>query len=285
MKPPPFTYVRVHARAEVDEALRELPDAVLLAGGQSLLPQLNERRIRPAAIVDLNGLRAEPEDPSLDGDALHVGPMVRQAALERSPEVARRAPLLAAAVRQVAYPAVRNRGTLIGALAYADPRSELPATFVLLGGTAHVRGPGGARLVGARDLFTGPFRTSLRECEWIEGVTIPGCSPTAGFGLAEFTRRGADLALCGAVACADQGKISLVWFGRGASPRLRTLPGSSDQPLASRAAQLVDGTPHLAGSEAHNADYYRHLARSMALRAVRQALKEASPSDDPCQSR
>ncbi|WP_344495784.1 FAD binding domain-containing protein [Nonomuraea monospora] len=278
MKPAPFTYLRARTRAEVDEALTEFPDAALLAGGQSLLPQLNERRIRPAALVDVNALQDEPEHPSWDGDGLRIGPIVRQAALERSPEVARHAPLLATALRKVAYPAVRSRGTLVGALAHAHPRSELPATFVLLGGTVQVRSSGGTRKVEAGELFTGPCRTSLRPGEWIEGVNIPGASPTAGFGLAEFSRRGADFALCGAVARADQGRISLVWFGRGATPRPHSLPGTSHQPLAARIAQHVREMPHFDGGDAA---YHHHLASSLAMRAVRQALKEASPSDDP----
>lgn len=281
MRPPPFVYVRVDTRSQVDQALADHPGALLLAGGQSLVPQLNERTVHPSALIDLNFLLGEDAEPTRGADAVKIGPLVRQAALEHSPLVARTSPLLATAIRKVAYPAVRSRGTLVGALAYAHPQSELPATFALLGGTAAVRGPGGPRLVAAEELFVGPCRTSLAQGEWIEGVSIPAADPTAGFGLAEFTRRSADFALCGAVAAADRGTIRLAWFGRDSSPRVHVLPGAATDPLADRVADLVAATPHLADATEDDADYFRHLARAMAMTAIRQALKGTGLPHDP----
>ena len=154
VKPAPFAYHRPGTREEVDGLLAELgPEAKLLAGGQSLIPILNMRLAAPAHLIDLNFLRDEPAEPVLDDGALVFGPLVRQAAAERSPLVAERLPLMHEVLQHVAHPAIRSRGTVVGSIAHADPAAELPALFVLLEGEARVQthGPDGARVRPVRE--------------------------------------------------------------------------------------------------------------------------------------
>ncbi len=154
MKPAPFSYHRPGTREEVDGLLAELgTEAKLLAGGQSLIPILNMRLAAPEHLIDLNFLRDEAAEPVLDDGTLVFGPLVRQAAAERSALVAERLPLMVEVLQHVAHPAIRSRGTVVGSIAHADPAAELPALFVLLEGEARVRptGPDGARVRPLRE--------------------------------------------------------------------------------------------------------------------------------------
>jgi carbon-monoxide dehydrogenase medium subunit len=214
VKPAPFSYHRPSTREEVDGLLAELgPGAKLLAGGQSLIPILNMRLAAPEHLIDINFLRDEPVEPVLDDGTLSFGPLVRQSAVERSPLVAERLPLLAEVLQHVAHPAIRSRGTLVGSIAHADPAAELPALFVLLEGEARVR-PGG-RTVPASELFVSHLETSLEPGEWIEEVRLPA---HAGGAFEEFARRHGDYALCGVAAIASGDGVALSFVGMGATP-------------------------------------------------------------------
>ena len=252
MKPAPFSYHRPGTREEVDGLLAELgPDAKLLAGGQSLLPILNMRLAAPAHLIDLNFLRDEPAEPMLDDGALVFGPLVRQAAAERSPLVAEKLPLLLEVLQHVAHPAIRSRGTVVGSIAHADPAAELPALFVLLDGEARVRPTG--RTVRASDLFVSHLETSLEPGEWIEEIRLPA---RTGGAFEEFARRHGDYALCGVAAIAD----AFSFVGMGATP-VRFVGDVREAVAQLEPEDDIHAT----------AAYRRHLALRLAERVVKRA--------------
>jgi CO/xanthine dehydrogenase FAD-binding subunit len=192
VKPAPFGYA---APATVEEALELLgaPDARVLAGGQSLVPLLNFRLGRPARLVDVNRIAELALLRRRDG-ALHIGATVRQAALERSPLVARHWPLLAQAVRHVGHPATRSRGTVGGSVAHADPRAELPVALAALGARFRVRAAGGSRTLSADQLFQGPLATAVADGELLERIVVPPLPAGARTGFAELARTHGDFA-------------------------------------------------------------------------------------------
>jgi CO/xanthine dehydrogenase FAD-binding subunit len=217
VKPAPFAYHRPRTRGEVDDLLAEHGEAKLLAGGQSLVPMMSMRLVSPAHVIDINFLEGEAREPSLDGGALAFGPLVRQAAAERSPLVAEHLPVLHQALAYVAHPAIRSRGTVVGSIAHADPAAELPAVVVALEGEARVRGAVGRRAIRAADLFAGHLETTLAPGEWIEEVRLPlqGHRPSA---VEEFARRRGDYALCGVVALGEP--LAIAYIGMGPFPGL-----------------------------------------------------------------
>jgi len=171
MKPPPFEY---HAPSTVDEAcalLASLEDAKVLAGGQSLMPLLNFRLARPAHLVDINRIAGLDRIYERDG-GVAVQALARQAAVEDSELVARVCPLLSAAVRLVAHRVIRNRGTVCGSIAHADPASELPAVLLVLGGHVVARSKRGDRKIEASELFAGVFETSIAPDDALTFVVI-----------------------------------------------------------------------------------------------------------------
>lgn len=213
MKPASFEY---HVPASVEEAcalLASLEDAKVLAGGQSLVPLLNFRLARPAHLVDIN--RIAGLDRIYERDkGIAVQALVRQSAVEDSDLATRVCPLLVEAVRLVAHRVIRNRGTVCGSLAHADPASELPAVLLALGGHVVVRSTRGERTIAAGALFAGVFETSLATDELLVEAWFPA-SP-APFAIVEESRRHGDFALVGAVRAADR----LALFGVGPTPVL-----------------------------------------------------------------
>lgn len=289
MKPAPFDYVAPRSLDEVLEVLAERPDdAKVLAGGQSLIPLLNFRLAQPALLVDVNRL------PGLDGVAvasdgeLRLGALARQGRLERDPHVAERAPLLAAALPHVAHPQIRNRGTLGGSLAHADPAAELPAVALALDARLRLARRGGERWVAARDFFRGLFATALEPGELLVEVALPPPPPRSGFAFLEVARRHGDYALAGVAAAVTLDE-------RGACRRARlVLLAVGDAPVeAGVAAAALAGGPldveriaeaarHAAESEIDpvgdihaSADFKRHLIRVLAARALAAARLRA----------
>ena len=213
MKPPPFEY---HAPATVEEAcwlLGSLEDAKVLAGGQSLIPLLNFRLARPRHLVDINRVSGLDRIYERDG-GVAMQAMVRQAAVEDSDLVARTCPLLVAAVRLVAHRVIRNRGTVCGSLAHADPASELPAVLLALGGQVVARSTRGERAIPAEKLFSGLFETTLEPDEMVLEAWFPA-SPRP-FAILEETRRHGDFALAGVVRAGTR----LALFGVASTPVL-----------------------------------------------------------------
>jgi carbon-monoxide dehydrogenase medium subunit len=270
MKPPPFAYHRPRTRAEVDRLLAEHGhDAKVLAGGQSLLPIMNMRLSAPAHVIDINGLEDEPSQPVLDDGVIRFGPLVRQAAIERRPELRTAAPALAEAIEYTAHPAIRSRGTVVGSVAHADPSAELPAVLLALDGEVRARSAAGTRTIAARDFFLGALETALRPGEWLEEASLPVARDGVGHAVEEFAYRHGDYAICGVVAVAARsGEVTLVHFGVA--------------PLAIR-TELPDGRREtiretLAGEELTDdlhatAAYRRHLAEVLGARAAARAAE------------
>jgi CO/xanthine dehydrogenase FAD-binding subunit len=211
VKPAPFQY---HAPQTVEEACRllgSLEDAKVLAGGQSLIPLLNFRLARPAHLVDINRIGGLDRIYERDG-GVAVQALARQADVEDSEVVARGCPLLSMAVRLVAHRVIRNRGTVCGSIAHADPASEIPAVLLALGGAVVARSSRGDRVLKAGDLFRGVFETALAPDELLVEAWFP--SSRGKVAVLEESRRHGDFALAGVVRAADR----LALFGVAATP-------------------------------------------------------------------
>jgi carbon-monoxide dehydrogenase medium subunit len=282
MKPPKFDY---HAPRTVDEAVALLAryggDAKPLAGGQSLVPLLNFRLARPAALIDLNRIPALAGIREADGHVV-FGAMTRQRAVEFSPLVARKLPLLAEATRWVGHLPIRSRGTIGGSIAHADPSAEYPTVLAALDGTVIARGRKGERELTAGALFETYLTTTLAPDELLTEVRLPVMRDGAGWAFEEFARRHGDFAIVGVAAAVwrEGGRWSARLATAGAGPvpvRLRPAEdiiardGAGDasvEAAAARAAELVQPDSDLHAS----ADYRRNLTRVLTARALRKAI-------------
>lgn len=288
MKPPPFRYAAPDTLEEALEVLEQGGfDARPLAGGQSLIPMLNFRLARPEILVDLNGID-ELAGIDADGDGgLRIGAMTRQRAAERSPLVAERAPLLAEALPWVAHPQIRNRGTVGGSAAHADPAAELPAAFLALDARFVAEGPGGRRSLGASDFFCGLFTTALGPDELLVAIELPAPPSRAGWAFEEVARRHGDYALVGAAAVvAVDGAGScrearLAFVNAGPVPLLATEAAAvlaGERPSEDLLAEAVE-TARAAlepPEDVHaSAEYRRQLAGVLARRVLERAFERA----------
>ncbi|MBG0830894.1 xanthine dehydrogenase family protein subunit M [Planomonospora sp. ID67723] len=286
MKPPPFTY---HAPGSLGEALDVLAgtgeDGKVLAGGQSLIPLLNMRLAAPAHLVDINrlaGLAAVEVEPG----GVRVGALARHARVERSEPVAAAQPLLRQALRLVAHPVIRNRGTVVGSLVHADPAAELPAVLALLGGSVRLARRGGTRDVPAGEFFTGPLESAAGPGELAVSAFFPALPPRSGTAFREVARRHGDYALAGIaalvgldedlritaarVACVSAGPVPVLADVTGVCGHRP--PASADWAAAARAVQ-DRAEPE---DDIHaTAAYRRHLIGVLAERALRDAAREA----------
>ena len=287
MRPAPFDYV---APRTVEEALdllaRHGDEAKLLAGGQSLVPMMNMRLVRPAVVVDLNRVAALGTLRE-DAGGLRLGALVRQHALERDGRVARTAPLLAEAAPVIGHLQTRARGTVGGSLVHADPAAELPACMIALDAVFHLRSARAARTCRADDFFRGLLTTALEPDELLAEIELPApAAPRTGHGFAEVARRHGDFALVGACAvlALDAGGVCraarLVIFGAGDRPHLARAGAAliGERPAAARLAEVgragageIDARDDLHASAA----YRRHVAAGLAARALGQAAARA----------
>jgi len=222
LKPAPFGYAKAKSVDDAVALLARYADARLIAGGQSLVATLNMRLSAPRLLVDINALD-ELRRIEHDGDTLVLGALVRHAEAEHSADVARHAPLIARALPHIAHPAIRNRGTIGGSIAYADPAAELPACLLAMGGRVEIAGPAGRRTVKAGDFFKGLFETALGPSEVLTAIRVPVARPESRCGFAELARRHGDYALVGLAAAARaEGAalrdVRLAFFGVGATP-------------------------------------------------------------------
>jgi carbon-monoxide dehydrogenase medium subunit len=290
MKPPPFDYHRPTHLAEATALLaRHAGDARVLAGGQSLVPLLNFRLLRPGVLVDINRL-AEIGNVREEDHGLGIGALVRHHMLETSPLVAARYPVLAAAMTHVAHLAVRNRGSLGGSLAHADPAAELPMLAVLLDAEIRTASADGGRTCAAREFFRGPLTTALGEGEIITEIALPLLPPHTGWGFAEVAMRHGDFAIAAVAATlrlAD-GRVAearLAATGVGETP-LRfpaietALVGErlTTDVIATAAAQAREAVAPPSDLRA-SADYRRHLVDVLAGRVLADAGRRAQESD------
>lgn len=288
MKPAPFEYFRPRS---LDEALALLAehggDAKPLAGGQSLIPAMNFRLATPSVLVDLNGLRELSyitDSPS----EVRIGGMTRQRMIERSALVSERAPLVAETMPHVAHPAIRNRGTIAGSLAHADPAAELPAVVLALEATLVVTSAEGTREVRADDFFIGLFSTAVQPGELLTEIRIPRAGGRTGFAFQEISRRRGDFALVGAAAA-----VQLDEQGHCAEARVALLSVGDRPILAEQAANALTGqrpsaeSIRAAAADASTRDidppsdihasarYRRQLASVLTRRVLERAFERA----------
>jgi carbon-monoxide dehydrogenase medium subunit len=223
MKAPPFSYERATTVAHAIELLaRHGPDAQILAGGQSLMPMLNFRVARPTVLVDINPI-ADLAAIRVDRNGVFIGALARHVDIEHSGEIAEQLPLIAAAMPQIAHPAIRNRGTFGGSCALADPAAELPACCVALGAEFRITGPQGERRVPADKFFAGVYTTAIEPGELLLGAQFPARRAGYVSRFLELTRRHGDYAMVGAAAHGklERGRLSdlrCVFFAVGDRP-------------------------------------------------------------------
>ncbi|HET8914030.1 MAG TPA: xanthine dehydrogenase family protein subunit M [Ktedonobacteraceae bacterium] len=200
MKPPRFRYT---APTLLEEALTLLAnfgaEAKILAGGQSLIPLLNMRLAGPDYLIDINRI-AELNYIEEEDGYLAIGAGIRQRQVENSALVRQQSPLLLEAIEQIAHPQIRNRGTIVGSIAHADPAGELPALLTCLRGEVVALSLRGERIIKAQDFFTGYLSTALEPDELLTEVRFPWIPPQAGVSFMEFSRRTGDYALAGIAA-------------------------------------------------------------------------------------
>jgi carbon-monoxide dehydrogenase medium subunit len=288
VKPAPFAW---HAPDGIEAALalkaQHGEEARFLAGGQSLVPAMNFRVAQPAVLIDLNrvagldGIAAQP-----DG-SLRIGAMARNARIEHA-VAARSHPILAEALHEVAHPQIRNRGTLGGNLAHADPASEMPAVMLVLGAQFRLRSSRGTRELGAADFFLGPLTTALAPDEMLAAIHLPALPPRTGTAFLEVARRQGDYAMMGIAAV-----VTLDAAGTCVAARLACCSaGPTPMPAPQAAAALVGTRLSEAdiaaaaallrmeiepmGSAQASPAYQRHLAGVAATRALRLARERAA---------
>lgn len=278
MKPGPFVH---HAPRSVEEAVSTLAevghDGKVLAGGQSLIPVLNMRLANPGHLLDINGI------PGLDtvavaDDWVRVGALVRHAALEHHDDAYAALPLLRQALRNVAHPAIRNRGTTVGSIAHADPAGEMPAVAVLTGAVLEVSGPRGSREVAAADFVLGPLETSLAPDELVVAIRFGRFAPGTRTAFLESARRSGDYALAGVAVAVEAGAEGIT-RARASFVSVTPVPTVLDLTPALAGLDLRSGVPDAVsdlvrshvdpdGDIHASADYRRMLVVELTRRAL-----------------
>jgi len=288
MKPAPFDYF---SPATVEEALALLDehggDAKPLAGGQSLIPAMNFRLARPAVLVDLNRI-AELAYVRAAPGGVAIGAMTRQRAVERSDDVARAAPLLGEAMPSIAHPQIRNRGTMGGSIAHADPSAELPAVMLALDAQFRAKSATGERSIPAGEFFKGMLETALAPGELLVEIAVPRLPASSGTAFLEMARRHGDYALVGVAAIVtldprgrcQEAKLSLLSVGDGpvlATEAGKVLAGQSPSEELLRAAGDAAATRDVdPPSDIHaSAAYRRQLVAVLTRRALGRAFERA----------
>ena len=292
MKPAPFEY---HAPDSIEEALVLLrdtgSDAKLLAGGQSLVPAMNFRVVQPSVLIDLNRV-GELSYIRQAGDVFRIGAMTRERQLELDPFIPKHFPLLAEAMPHVAHPQIRNRGTLGGSLANADPAAELPVIMLALGARLKARNAASERWIDAENFFSGMFTTDLAPDEILVEIELPAQQSRTGWSFMEVAPRKGDYALMGVAALVtlDENGVCrrarLVFLNAGDGPvdakgATKILDGARLEEnvieVAAEAASERDITPF--GNIHASLDFQRHLARVLTRRALKQAAGRAGQDD------
>jgi aerobic carbon-monoxide dehydrogenase medium subunit len=288
VKPAPFEYHRPTSVPEAVEAMAQLSEedeVKVLAGGQSLVPLMNMRLARPGHVVDLGAVPGLDTIELRDG-WLRLGSMVRQRHAELDATVAASNPLLVEAIRHIAHFQIRERGTVGGSVAHADPAAELPLMCCLHEAELTVRGPGGSRRVAASDFFRGFLTTDLEENELLTEVAIPALAPGEGWGFHEFSRRAGDFALVAVAATMELAgdrcsSVRLAFTGAGSRPHVDVEAAALLQggPVASGAiARAVDAAVEglAAVSDIHaTAQDRKAIARHLGIKALEDAAGRA----------
>ena len=280
MKPAPFAWHGPESVAEAVAVLAEYgPDAKVLAGGQSLIPLLAMRLAAPAHLVDINRIAAL-DTVAVTADGVTVGALARHTRVETDPAAAGVQPLLAKALRLVAHPTIRNRGTTVGSLAHADPAGEMTAVLALTGGTVTAASARGERVISAAQFFRGPLESALTPDELAVRAFFPALTAGSGTSFVEIARRHGDYALCGvgAVAELDAGgglrALRCAYLSVSETPLVLDLTDAwvaGEHDAAERARAAVDPVTDIHAS----ADYRRQLAAVLTIRAAQRAISAA----------
>jgi len=282
MKAADFAYARA---ASVEDAVALLATygdrAKLLSGGQSLLPAMNLRLISPELIIDIGGI-AELRGIAVTGNTVRIGALTRHVDVQRSPEIAAHTPLLKEAITHVAHPAIRNRGTIGGSLAHADPASELPACMLALDADLVVQSKSCRRRIAAGDFFQGIFQTALSPDELLTAIELPTSAKNSAYFFYEFARRHGDYAMAGLAAQAviEGGILAdlrLAYFAVGDRP---VLAGTANKLTAKTITPaLLSEASRALGDELDPQDdqqasgvMRRHLAQVLLRRCVAALL-------------
>jgi carbon-monoxide dehydrogenase medium subunit len=290
VKPALFDY---YAPRVLEEALQILGDAGrdgrVLAGGQSLMPMLNCRIVSPAVVVDINRIESLDHLHVASGN-LTVGALVRHADLLRSAEIRSGWPLLAEATKQVAHPAIRNRGTVCGSVSHNDPAAEHPSVLVTLDGTVVIAGADGRRELPAEDFFAGVMSTALEPGEMVVELRYPRPPPGTGAAFVEVARRLGDFAIAGAAAMltmrgeiCERARLTIVGMGEGpfraraaeAALTGRPIGRNGHRDAFAEATATVIAAVDPADDIHASAAYRRHLAGVLTMRALETALTRA----------
>lgn len=288
MKPAPFEYLAPSSLDDVLGILSERgPEAKLLAGGQSLVPAMNFRLLQPAVLVDINGLPGLDRVRQVDGE-LRLGALVRHRTLEHDPLVAGLSPLIHETMPFVAHPQIRNRGTLGGSMAHADPAAELPVVALALDARFRLQSARGERWVPASDFFLGLFTTALAGDEALVEVAVPAVPSRTGTAFLELARRRGDYAMMGVasvVTLDDRGacvRARLVYLNAGEGPvdarrAAGVLQGETPSGASIEAAAALAAEEEIdpMGSVHASPEYQRHLARVLTRRALALAVERA----------
>jgi carbon-monoxide dehydrogenase medium subunit len=278
----------MHLPTSVSEVVALLDEhgdlAKPIAGGQSLVPMMSLRLASFEHLIDLNGV-SELNQVSVSGDSLRIGAMVRQSTAEHDPQIVKSAPLVAKAIPHIGHFQIRNRGTVGGSIAHADPSSELPAVALALDATIEAVGPNGSREIAAKDFFVSTWETSLIDGEILTGVRFPIWSGKCGFVVEEVARRHGDFALVGVAAAVqvDGSKVTkaaIALFGVGGTP---VRASEAEQALiAGGISADLDAVGKLAAmnlapsDDVHaSGEYRKSVAATIVARAIAKALKEA----------
>ncbi|MBX3582226.1 MAG: xanthine dehydrogenase family protein subunit M [Rhizobiaceae bacterium] len=282
MKPPLFDYLVARSSEEAVKLLSEYPGAMILAGGQSLIPAMNFRLAAPAALIDINRISDLRRIDIVDGN-VRVGAAVRHRDLEQNDAAFAANPLLRAALYHVAHVPIRNRGTTVGSLCHADAAAEMPMVLLLTGGWVTAEGPSGQRDIPAEEFFEFHMTTSREADEMIVSATFPGLPTGAGHAFAEFARRKGDYAIAAVGAIVERGADGVISSARIAACGISSRPVRlSEVEAALVDTKLSDDDIHRAGElakqsvtapdDAHATTAYRqHLLASLTRRVVRQA--------------
>ncbi|MGE0151530.1 MAG: xanthine dehydrogenase family protein subunit M [Reyranellaceae bacterium] len=273
MKPPVFSYA---APQTIDECLalkaEHGEDARFIAGGQSLMPLLNLRMVRPAVVIDLGKVR-DLAYWRREGDAIVIGAMLRQRTLEQDKELAAALPLLAEAVRQIGHPATRSRGTIVGSLCHADPAAELPVCALLLKAQIVLASAKGKRTIAAEEFLADALSTSIRDDELVEQVRLPAGRRDTGYAFIELARRHGDFALISvAASVASNGGARVAIGGLGRAPVAFDVDG---QGIAAEAQRIAHGLEPPSDLHA-TAEYRRALAQVLIERALTKAAERSA---------
>jgi CO/xanthine dehydrogenase FAD-binding subunit len=289
MKPAAFDYIAV---TTIDMAVAALAaaggEAKILAGGQSLVPMLNFRLLRPSVLVDINGI-AGLATIEAAGSSIRIGALVRHYQLETSSLIARHFPVLSCAMTHVAHLAIRNRGTVGGSLSHADPAAELPMLALLLEAKLHIASASGTRTLTARDFFLDALTVDLASAEILTEIALPKLPPRTGWGFEEVERRHGDFALAAVAAtltvsdgAIGEARIALTGVGptpvRAAAAEALLVGHALEHGLTVRAIDAVRASIAPESDLHASSDYRRHLAGVLAGRALAAAWRRAQAS-------